>query len=59
MREKNKILDDARQDIINPDYAGREPYWLEVRKIEVLLDIREALLGLDDRLSKRSQDEPH
>ena len=57
MREKDDILNDARRDIALPKYKAEAHLWLEVRKIEVLLDIREALLSLDDKLSERSQNE--
>ena len=49
MRTKDDILDDAMQDIINPVYAGKEPYWLEYRKIEALIDIRDILFSHLDR----------
>ena len=53
MRTKDDILHDASQDIINPDYVGKEPYWLEYRKIEVLIDIRDSL---DNRLLEIDRD---
>lgn len=43
MRTKDEILAAARDDIQNPEYAGKEPYWLEYRKIQILIDIRDIL----------------
>jgi len=41
MRTKDEILKGARDDITNPHYGDKAPFWLEYRKIEVLLDIRD------------------
>ena len=57
MREKDDILNDARRDIALPKYKAEAHLWLEFRKIEVLLDIREALLSFDDKLSNYERKE--
>jgi hypothetical protein len=43
MRTKDEILDQARQDITSPEYGDTAHLWLDVRKIEVLIDIRDIL----------------
>jgi len=48
MRTADEILKDARDDITNPNYAGKEPFWLEYRKIEVLIDIRDCIAEIND-----------
>jgi len=44
MRTKDEILERCRDDIQNPKYNEQTPFWLEYRKIEVLIDIRDALV---------------
>jgi len=43
MRTKDEILDDARRDIQDDTQKSEAPLWLEVRKIEVLIDLRDTL----------------
>jgi len=43
MRTKDNILSDARRDITNQNYRDLAPFWLSVRQIEVLIDIRDIL----------------
>ncbi|GAG59262.1 unnamed protein product [marine sediment metagenome] len=47
MKTKDEILDRCRADIQNPKYSEQAPFWLEYRKIEVLIDIRDILVGID------------
>ncbi len=51
MRTKDDILIDARRDITDEQYKTTKANWLEYRKIEVLIDIRDihsqALVALD------------
>ena len=44
MRTKDDILSDSLRDITNDKYKQDAHLWLEVRKIEVLLDIRDILV---------------
>jgi len=44
MRTKDDILDLCRTDITNPLYEISAHLWLELRKIEVLIDIRDILV---------------
>lgn len=46
MRSKDEILEVCKADISNERYKAEAPLWLEVRKIELLLDIREILEGV-------------
>lgn len=47
MRTKDEILSYARRDIQDDTQKGAAPLWLEVRKIEVLIDIRDVLVRID------------
>lgn len=51
MRTKDEILDNARNDITSPQYGDTASLWLEVRKIEVLIDIRDILSYWIKRIS--------
>jgi len=44
MRTKDEILKDARHDITDEQYKTTKANWLEYRKIEVLIDIRDLLV---------------
>lgn len=44
MRTKDEILSYARRDIQDDTQKGAAPLWLEVRKLEVLIDIRDSLV---------------
>jgi len=48
MRTKDEILTRCRDDIQNPKYNEQAPLWLEYRKIEVLIDIRDCIQHLFD-----------
>ena len=56
MREKQQILEDANRDITNERYKADAPLWLQLRQIELLIDIRdtlqERLISLDNTLLK-------
>lgn len=41
MKKREDILDSAYRDVTNTNYRDVAHLWLEVRKIEVLLDIRD------------------
>jgi hypothetical protein len=41
MRTKDEILESCRDDIQKPKYNPQAPLWLEYRKLEVLIDIRD------------------
>lgn len=43
MRTKVEILDDARCDIQTNEHREDSALWLEVRKLEVFIDIRDVL----------------
>ena len=46
MRNKDEFLAECGQDITNERYKQDAHLWLEVRKIEVLIDIRDHLEGI-------------
>lgn len=41
MRTKDEILKSGRDDIRNKHFTVEAPLWVELRKIEVLIDIRD------------------
>lgn len=41
MRTRDEILSQARDDITSKNHKPDIPFWLEYRKIEVLIDIRD------------------
>jgi hypothetical protein len=43
MRTKDEILADCRHDIKNETFKEEADLWLEHRKIEVLIDIRDEI----------------
>lgn len=43
MRKKEEILLEARKDVVDKTYKESSHLWLEVRKIEVLVDIRDSI----------------
>lgn len=43
MRTKDEILDHARRDIQDDTQISEAPLWLEYRRLEVLIDIRDIL----------------
>jgi len=43
MRTKDEILKSARKDIRDKQYSMKGPLWLELRKLEVFIDIRDIL----------------
>jgi hypothetical protein len=43
MRTKDVILTEARADITDPNYPGKEPFWLKYLELEVLIDIRDVI----------------
>ena len=52
MRTKDEILDDANRDITRKMYKADAGFWLDVRKIEIQIDIRDILKdGLDHIIS--------
>lgn len=51
MRTKQEILDQTRNHILSPEYGDTAGLWLEVRKIEVLIDIRDILSYWTKRIS--------
>lgn len=52
MRKKEEILRDCREDIQNDKDISYSADWLEYRKIEVLIDIRDQLANsLDTALT--------
>ena len=60
MRTKDEILECARDDITNPHYGDKAAFWLEYRKIEVLVDIRDILaadmktsIAISEAMSKK------
>jgi hypothetical protein len=56
MRTKDEILSYARRDIQDDTQKGAAPLWLEVRKIEVLIDIRDIQKGILDYLATYYED---
>jgi len=43
VRTKDEILDESRSHITCPKYGDTAHLWLEVRKIEVLIDLRDVI----------------
>lgn len=44
MRKKDEILRNAKTDIANSKASFPTSYWLRYRELEVLIDIRDALV---------------
>ncbi len=51
MRTKDEILEGARNDIQSDKFKEVAPLWIEYRKLEVLIDIRDLLQGVFNRLA--------
>lgn len=51
MRTKDEILEDARLDITDDTQKSESVQWLEYRKIEVWIDIRDILSYWIKRIS--------
>ncbi|MBA7496001.1 hypothetical protein ES702_06598 [subsurface metagenome] len=56
MRTKDEILDSCRNDIVSEAYKDKAAFWLDYRKIEVLIDIRDILNGQVIDLEKTTRE---
>lgn len=52
MRTKDEILGSARNDISSKDFREDAPLWMEYRKLEVLIDIRDILYNRLSHISR-------
>jgi len=52
MRTADEILEDAKRDIITTGEGVPKALWLEYRKLEVLIDIRDIFHSIDVRLTE-------
>lgn len=50
MRTKDEILDSSKSDIMSESFRDKAPLWLEYRKLEVLIDIRDTLKNITKSL---------
>jgi len=62
MRTKEEILTDCNHDILDEQYKTNAHLWVELRKIEVLIDIRDILaadrqtsMAISQAMKKRKQ----
>jgi len=51
MREKQQILEDANRDITNERYKADAPLWLQLRQLEVCIDIRDILNAKNEQIA--------
>lgn len=50
MRDKQEILKDLRNDILDEPYKDKAPLWIAYHTAEVLIDIRDTLYTLKNTL---------
>jgi len=56
MRKKDDILSNCRKDILDEHYKRDRLFWLKVREIEVLIDLRDTLVLLHNDIQGMSKD---
>jgi len=56
MRSKDEILSAAINNISDDKYGDKRPLWLEYRKLEVMIGIRDTLKGILDYFNSGPDD---